>query len=651
MVPEPPRLELLGSAVSLFDDNPPPVARPPVRAYWIPVVVVALLLIAVASGAGTVLSGRTAASADPDKPIGIATGDTLPWLTPTALDQELDDMGALGVTSIRLDLAWDDVQPTSSTSYNWTNFDRIVQAANARGSTLLPPLAYTPAWARPAGCSDKCPPTDPAQFGAFVSAAVQRYAPQGIHTWEIWNEPNTSGFFQPSPNVGTYVALLGVAHNAIEAADPSATILLGGLAAAQTGNGDISPSDFLTQVCQQGGISLVSGVAYHPYSEPVPPAYDASWNPWNQISNLESILSSCGAPNMKIWITEYGAPTDGPGAGATMSNYLLGQPSDHVDEPLQAEMATEAVELTRSDPAIAAMYWYSYEDLGTGQSDPENFYGLRRADGSAKPSWYAFRSAIGTQTGPFPAGFPDGYRIATSQGTTVSYGGAQTYAGPDATATVVDAAATPNQLGYWLLDKNGGVNAYGNASYHGSLNNVRLNAPVVGMASTASGNGYWILARDGGVFSYGDAQFYGSTGGIRLNKPVVGMAATPTGNGYWFVASDGGVFAYGDAQFYGSTGSLHLNEPIVGMASTPDGDGYWLVASDGGVFAFGDARYFGSTGSLHLNRPIVGIMPTADAGGYLLAGADGGVFTFGDATYAGGLGAGGSSKTAAAIFP
>ena len=53
---------------------------------------------------------------------------------------------------------------------------------------------------------------------------------------------------------------------------------------------------------------------------------------------------------MKIWITEYGAPTDGPGAESTMSNYLLGQPSDHVDEALQAEMATEAVQLHAFQP-------------------------------------------------------------------------------------------------------------------------------------------------------------------------------------------------------------------------------------------------------------------------------------------------------------
>jgi hypothetical protein len=36
--------------------------------------------------------------------------------------------------------------------------------------------------------------------------------------------------------------------------------------------------------------------------------------------------------------------------------------------------------------------------------------------------------------------------------------------------------------------------------------------------------GYWFVAADGGVFSFGDAQFHGSTGNIRLNKPVVDMA-------------------------------------------------------------------------------------------------------------------------------
>jgi hypothetical protein len=92
------------------------------------------------------------------------------------------------------------------------------------------------------------------------------------------------------------------------------------------------------------------------------------------------------------------------------------------------------------------------------------------------------------------------------------------------------------------------------------------------MAATPNGGGYWEVASDGGIFAFGDAQFYGSMGGHPLNQPIVGMAATPNGGGYWEVASDGGIFAFGDALFSGSMGGKPLNEPIVGMAEvTPAG--------------------------------------------------------------------------------
>jgi hypothetical protein len=124
--------------------------------------------------------------------------------------------------------------------------------------------------------------------------------------------------------------------------------------------------------------------------------------------------------------------------------------------------------------------------------------------------------------------------------------------------------------------------------------------------------GYWLVASDGGIFAFGDATFKGSTGNTKLAKPIVGMASTPSGNGYWLVASDGGIFAFGDATFKGSTGNIKLAKPIVAMASTPSGNGYWLTASDGGIFAFGDATFRGSTGNIKLAQPIVGMTPTPE---------------------------------------
>ena len=192
--------------------------------------------------------------------------------------------------------------------------------------------------------------------------------------------------------------------------------------------------------------------------------------------------------------------------------------------------------------------------------------------------------------------------------------------------------------GYWLVGTDGGIFSFGNAAFHGSTGNLRLNQPIVGMAGTKSRNGYRFVARDGGIFSYGDAQFYGSTGSMRLNQPIVGMATTPSGLGYWLVASDGGIFSFGDAQFYGSTGSMRLNKPIVGMAANPNGRGYWLVAEDGGIFAFGDAPFYGSTGAITLNQPIVGMAAHPSGKGYWFVARDGGIFNYGVSKFHGSTG-------------
>jgi len=202
---------------------------------------------------------------------------------------------------------------------------------------------------------------------------------------------------------------------------------------------------------------------------------------------------------------------------------------------------------------------------------------------------------------------------------------------------VVGIADTPDGKGYWEVASDGGIFAFGDAAFYGSMGGSHINRPIVGIAASGDGKGYWEVASDGGIFAFGDAAFHGSTGNIALNRPIVGMAAIPGGNGYWLVASDGGIFAFGGAPFRGSTGNIHLNQPVVGMAGTADGNGYWLVASDGGIFAFGDAVFSGSMGGSHLNRPIVG-MAGNPSGGYWLVATDGGIFAFGDAAFHGSTG-------------
>jgi hypothetical protein len=235
-----------------------------------------------------------------------------------------------------------------------------------------------------------------------------------------------------------------------------------------------------------------------------------------------------------------------------------------------------------------------------------------------------------------------GYRTAAADGGVFAFGSASFLGSMGSThlnSPVVGMAASPTGRGYWLVASDGGVFAFGDARFLGSTASLHLSSPVVQVTATPTGLGYWLVAADGGVFAFGDARFLGSTGAIQLNRPVVALAPTPSGRGYWLVASDGGVFAFGDARFLGSTGGLTLNSPVVGAAATPTGRGYWLVAADGGVFAFGDARFLGSAGSLHLASPVVGMAATSSSRGYWLTARDGGVFAFGDARFLGSSGA------------
>ena len=169
------------------------------------------------------------------------------------------------------------------------------------------------------------------------------------------------------------------------------------------------------------------------------------------------------------------------------------------------------------------------------------------------------------------------------------------------------------------------ISAYGAAPQLGSPA-VAPVASFVGIAPTNTGEGYWVVAQDGGVFAFGDATFYGSAGGTALNQPIVGIAASADGHGYWLVARDGGVFAFGNAPFLGSVARLDLGADVVGIAATPSHSGYWMVAADGGVFSFGDATYAGSESRMAVHDASA---IAAGEHGYWIARSSGGVLGFG----------------------
>src|SRR6267378_2056614 len=189
-----------------------------------------------AGTAAPAATARTTSSTAGGLRFGLTYPEILTGMSDATLGSYLDDAVSLGVGWIRFDLPWDMVQSGSANSYDWSAVDRVVSAANARNLSLVPIVQYTPAWARPSSCtgSDHCAPASASQYAAFAAAAAGRYAPLGVHTWELWNEPNTGGAWMPSANVGQYTALVHAASSVIKGVDATAVVLSGGLAPAAT---------------------------------------------------------------------------------------------------------------------------------------------------------------------------------------------------------------------------------------------------------------------------------------------------------------------------------------------------------------------------------------------------------------------------------
>ncbi len=164
--------------------------------------------------------------------------------------------------------------------------------------------------------------------------------------------------------------------------------------------------------------------------------------------------------------------------------------------------------------------------------------------------------------------------------------------------------------GIWRIDLGGALYATDGAPYLGSMGGVTIDLPMAAMASTPSGDGYWMVAADGGVFAFGDARFHGSIpgvlpSGVSLASEIVDIEPTPSGDGYWLLGADGGVFTFGDAEYAGSLPALGetmcphgSDEAAAGILAL--GNGYLIADRSGVVYGFG-ADVPGRT--VHTYRP------------------------------------------------
>lgn len=289
------------------------------------------------------------------------------------LKLKFDLMAAMHVKWVRMVVDWSAVEPERGKP-NWTYVDEIVEAAAAQGIELLGLIAFTPAWAATPAAGQSANPSharasDTSAFANFARSAADRYAPRGVHTWEIWNEPNIDQFWPPRPDADEYGGLFRVAAEAIRGVDSRATLLIGGLAQQPDApNFGVTPTAYLEQLYRNGSAQLADGVAAHPYSYPSLPMdpNGQSAGGFMDLPKLHDVMESHGDGAKKIWLTEFGAPT--------------GTAPNAVSEAKQAEILLQARRQVDSWDWAGPLFYYELVDHGMGFYDKEENFGVLRAD-------------------------------------------------------------------------------------------------------------------------------------------------------------------------------------------------------------------------------------------------------------------------------
>lgn len=143
-----------------------------------------------------------------------------------------------------------------------------------------------------------------------IAYAFRDYDP----IFEIWNEPNLSGFWVPASNVDEYMARVPYAvsglregwHLGRESQNlPNPLVIAPGVANSW------ARGNFIDKCFDRGLLDMVDGVSVHPYSnystDPAKRIPEALASP---MSLLKTELAARGKPNYPIVLTEWGFSTD-----------------------------------------------------------------------------------------------------------------------------------------------------------------------------------------------------------------------------------------------------------------------------------------------------------------------------------------------------
>ncbi|GAA5193904.1 hypothetical protein GCM10023322_56960 [Rugosimonospora acidiphila] len=291
-----------------------------------------------------VLSSLPSGAISPSSPFGIgmhATQDSNAGLIPT--------VAQVGFGTVRFDLKWADAEQSPGV-YNFpSNVDAVVNAFDQYGITPLPIANYTnPLYD---GGNTPSSPTGLAAMAKFMSQIVTHYpSVKGIEVFNEFNEKtfNNTGCL----TAACYAPMLATAYAQLKADHPNVTV-------AGPSTFQQSPTAFLDDLWNLGGLNNLDTVSVHPYLYPSAPE--------GLVPLLSGINASIRAHNngksKPIWITEDG--------------WTNGTNPSSVDEATSADDLIRAEALAMAN-GVTQFDWYDLVNDGTDPTNVEHNFGLMR---------------------------------------------------------------------------------------------------------------------------------------------------------------------------------------------------------------------------------------------------------------------------------
>jgi len=286
---------------------------------------------------------------------------------PNTLDPNVINLiSETGVKWVRAEFHWSQIEDYSGNNYNWTKYDEMVKNFHMKGINIQAIITYIPQirmddWE-----------TIDKRFQKFVKAIVRRYAPQGVHYWEVFNEPNLTGYGWLSKQhkaedfLGAYTLLLARANNIIRQNDPNGIVILGGLASEQ--HRGLSAEQSMETIYKFDAHKCFDIMAYHPYG------YQNRFP--EARTRVNAILAKANDHKKPVWFNEYGW-TDYKSMDLKINKDVHSNP-----------MIAAFNQKDSSD----AFFWFSAKDYSGKFLSPT--FGLANFRLKKRPSFETFRQII-----------------------------------------------------------------------------------------------------------------------------------------------------------------------------------------------------------------------------------------------------------------